>query len=62
MKSHFIISSVSGVMIAICGAAIGPRDFASASVGFKKYSDRCEVCDEKVSEAWITFVGLKERS
>lgn len=40
-------------MIALCGAAVKPRDAAGAKVGV--YGQKCKACDDKVKAAWVSF-------
>lgn len=52
MKAHFIIQTVSGVMLAICGEVIWPKRTAGAKVGI--YAQVCTECDKAVKHAWVT--------
>lgn len=52
MKAHFIVNTVEGVMLTICGAAIPPRDVQGARVGI--YAQICKDCETAVKGAWVT--------
>jgi len=52
--SHFVVSTVEGSMITLCGAVIPPRDASGARVG-RAYAKACPDCDEKVAQAWVSF-------
>lgn len=59
MIAHFIVSSVSGVMIAICGEAIAPRQIEGAKVGKDEGALVCGECLQKTDQAWTTFILSK---
>lgn len=50
--AHFIVSTVEGCMVALCGEVIGPKNVQGAQVGI--YGKICSDCDKKVKEAWVT--------
>lgn len=52
MKAHFIVTTVQGIMVAICGAAFKPSEISGSRVGI--YGQVCKECDDKVKEAWVT--------
>lgn len=52
MTAHFIVNTVEGVMLALCGAVIPPRDIKGARVGI--HGKTCAECQAKVSDAWVT--------
>ncbi len=51
--SHFIVSTVAGCMITLCGKTIGPHSVAGAKVGI--YGEVCKACQDGVKEAWVTI-------
>jgi hypothetical protein len=51
--AHFIVSGVSGSMIAACGKVIPPRDCNGGKVGI--YGQRCKDCEDRTKNAWVTF-------
>jgi hypothetical protein len=53
MIAHFVVSSVEGSLIALCGTVIHPRDTQGAKVGI--YGQICKPCEVKVKEAWVTL-------
>jgi hypothetical protein len=55
VNAHFIVTTVEGVMLAICGEAFAPRVVNSASVGIHSQATQCPACTEKVNNAWVTF-------
>lgn len=52
-ESHFIVSTVVGTMVTICGKAILPRSTNGASVGMGK--NPCAECAAAVDMAWVTM-------
>jgi hypothetical protein len=55
MIAHFIVSTVSGVMIAICGETIAPRQITGSSVGQQPGANICPECLQKATDGWVTF-------
>lgn len=50
--AHFIVSTVEGCMVALCGEVIGPKQVQGAKVGV--YGQVCPDCEKKVKKAWVT--------
>lgn len=51
--AHFIVSTVEGSMITVCGEVIPPSATKGAQVGI--YGTTCLECSEKAKHAWVTI-------
>jgi hypothetical protein len=52
-KAHFIVSTVAGSLIAICGQVFSPKVIGGSQVGI--YGEMCKDCETKVKQAWVTL-------
>ena len=57
-KAHFIVSTVEGTMITLCGEYISTRNIRGAKVGLESVGIACANCHDKVEAAWVTFVAI----
>lgn len=52
MNAHFVVSSIEGSLVTICGSVIAPSDVDGSRVGI--YGQMCKECETKVKQAWVT--------